>query len=41
MTLKVVEIDTELNSLSNGGILKGGVIGQKIGLSPKMRMRGE
>jgi hypothetical protein len=37
MTLKVVGVDAELNSLSNGSIFKG-VIGQKIGLSPKMRM---
>ncbi len=34
MTLKVVGMDAELNSLSNGGIFQG-VIGQKIGFSPQ------
>ncbi len=37
-TQNEVGIDAELNSLSNGGIFKG-VIRQKIGFSPQMRMR--
>ncbi len=35
MTLKVVGIDVELNSLSNGDIFKGGHRAKKLGFYPK------
>jgi hypothetical protein len=38
MTLEMVGIDAEFNSLSNGDIFKG-VIGEKIVFSPQIRVR--